>query len=235
MTVKSPAVSGVTATSVVFSAAMSVSIFSGFDMKPCTRSVLLSRRITGSPFLSVISLGENSNFFAVISITFGLSLAWMRLTIGATPMSPISHTPARRMMLTILSMVVVFIFLLVLCVVASMFEHLIHSDSAREFGRRELHFLDLQIAAVGVAVDAPDSQVLERLRLVERRRLFRWRRCGIGEREDQRAGRVHFCSAGLVEVLAMNMAVEHRHVFIRRQRVHHVVAVAREPFPFGLE
>ncbi len=47
---------------------------SGFDMKPCTRSELVSRRITGSPFLSVISLGVNSNFFAVISITFGLSL-----------------------------------------------------------------------------------------------------------------------------------------------------------------
>jgi hypothetical protein len=43
--------------------------------------------------------------------------------------------------------------LLVLCVSASVFEHLIHSDRARELGRRELHFLDLQIAAVGFAVN----------------------------------------------------------------------------------
>src|ERR1700693_2798034 len=104
---------------------MSVSILSGFDMKPWTRSLLVSGRITGSPFLSVISLGENSNFFAVISITFGLSLARLRLITAGTPASPNSHTPARRMMLTILLIAVVFIFLLVLCVVVSMFEHLI--------------------------------------------------------------------------------------------------------------
>src|SRR3984957_6303771 len=169
MTVKSPAVSGVTATSSDLSAGMSVSILSGFDMKPCTRSELLSRKMTGSPFLSVIWLGENSNFFALISITFGLSLARVRLITAGTPTSPISHTPASRMMPTILLIVVFFIFLLVLCVVASMFEHLIHSDRARVFGGRELDFLDLQIAAVGLTVDAPDSQVLERLSLVEGR------------------------------------------------------------------
>src|ERR1700677_2554986 len=33
----------------------------------------------------------------------------------------------------------------------------------------------------------------------------------------------------------MNMSVEHGHVLIRCQRVHHFVAVAGEPFPFGLE
>ena len=67
---------------------MSVSILSGFDMKPCTRSELLSRRMTGSPFLSVIWLGVNSNFFALISITFGLSLARVRSIIAGDTDQP---------------------------------------------------------------------------------------------------------------------------------------------------
>src|ERR1700735_428659 len=173
MIVKLPAVSGVTVTSGVLPDGISVSTLSCFDMKPCTRSALVSRRITGSPFLSVISLGVNSNFFAVMSITFGLSLAPVRLIIDGTPTSPISHTPARRMMLTILLIAVVFTFLLVLCVVVSVFEHLIHSDRARELCRRELDFFDLQIVALGIAVNAPDSEVLERLRLVEGQRFLR--------------------------------------------------------------
>src|SRR5271163_1707036 len=183
MTVKLPAVSGVTATSVVLPAGISVSTLSCFDMNPCTRSLVVRRRITGSPFLSVISFGVNSNFFAVISITFGLSLARDRLVIAGTPTSPTSHTPASRIVLMILLIVVFFIFLLVFSVCAAVFEHLIHSDGARELGRRELDFLDLQIAALGVAVNAPDAQVLERLRLVERQRLLRRHRW-VRERED---------------------------------------------------
>src|SRR5713101_6743495 len=141
MMVKSPALSGVTATSVVLPAAISVSILSGFDMKPCTRSELVSLKITGSPFLSVISLGENSNFFALISTTLGVGsvaafaacCARAKLIAGGTKASPSSHTPASRIVLvsvlTILLIVVVFIFfLLVLCVSASVLEHLIHSD-----------------------------------------------------------------------------------------------------------
>src|SRR5579862_308803 len=164
---------------------MSVSILSGLDMKPCTRSLLVRRRITGSPFLIVISLGENSNFLAVISITLGLS-ARATLAFGATVASAIPSAPAASIVLTILFLnIVVFIFLLVLCVVVSMFEHLIHSDRAREFRRRERDFLDLQIVAVRVAVDAPDSQVLEGSRFVEGRQLFHGTGRGIREREDQ--------------------------------------------------
>src|ERR1700688_34352 len=141
MTVKSPAVSGVTAISVVLPAAISVSILSGFDIKPCTRSELLSLKITGSPFLSVISAGVNSNFFALISTTLGVGsvaafaacCAFAKLIAGGTKASPSSHTPASRIVLTILLIIVVFIFLLVLCVVAAVLEHLIHSDCAREF------------------------------------------------------------------------------------------------------
>src|SRR5271156_571220 len=81
---------------------MSVSILSGLDMKPCTRSELVSRRITGSPFLRVISLGVNSNFFAVISITFGLSFARASLVFGATTASAIPKAPASSIVLTIL-------------------------------------------------------------------------------------------------------------------------------------
>src|SRR5271154_2262984 len=179
MIVKLPAVSGVTATSVVLPTGISVSNLSCFDMKPCTRSLVVRRRITGSPFLSVISFGVNSNFFAVISITFGLSLARVRLVIAGTPTSPISHTPASRIVLMILLIVVVFIFLLVLCVIGSVLEQLVHSDRAREFGRRQLHFLDLQIVAVGIAVDPSQPQVLERLRPVEGQRLFHLHR-GVG-------------------------------------------------------
>src|SRR5208283_353830 len=192
MIVKLPAVSGVTSTSVVLPTGISVSNLSGFDMKPCTRSLVVRRRITGSPFLSVISLGVNSNFLAVISITLGLSLARDRLVIAGTPTSPISHTPASRIVLTILLIVDVFILLLVLSVGAAVFEHLIHSDRARELGRCEFDFLDLQIVAIGVAVDPADSQVLERVRLVERHRMFLGRGRRIGESEDQRAGRIHF-------------------------------------------
>src|SRR5258708_18403510 len=112
MTVKSPALSGVTAMSVVLPAAISVSILSGFDMKPCTRSELVSLRIVGSPFLSVIWLGENSNFFALISITLGVGsvaafaafCARARLTAGGTNASPISHMPASKIVLTMLLM-----------------------------------------------------------------------------------------------------------------------------------
>src|ERR1700735_1384249 len=156
MTVKLPAVSGVTATSVVLPAGISVSTLSGFDMKPCTRSVVVRRRITGSPFLSVISLGVNSNFFAVISITLGLSLARVRLVSAGTPTSRIAHTPASRIVLMILLIAVFFILLLVLSVCAAVFEHLIHSDSARELSRCELDFLELQIVAVRGAVYPSD-------------------------------------------------------------------------------
>src|SRR5579863_9648295 len=38
-----------------------------------------------------------------------------------------------------------------------------------------------------------------------------------------------------MKMFAMNMAVKHGYVFVGCERVHHVVAVAREPFPFGLE
>src|SRR5579863_5258675 len=157
MTVKLPAVAGVIATSVALPGEMSVSIFSGLDMKPCTRSELRSLRITGSPFLSVIWLGEKSYFFAVISITFVFSFARVRLIIGGTATNPISHTPASRIVLIILLIVDVFILLLVLCVCAAVFEQLIHADGAGELGRCELDFFDLQIVAVGVAVNAPQS------------------------------------------------------------------------------
>src|SRR5260370_22323834 len=116
-----------------------------------------------------------------------------------------------------------------------MFDDLIHSDRDRELGPRELHFLDLQVAAVRIAVDAPEAEVLERLRLVEGHRFFYRRYRWVGEREDKRAGRIEFRAALLMEVLAMDMTVKHGHVFIRRERVHHVVAVAGEPFPFGLQ
>src|SRR5215469_2327460 len=236
MIVKSPAVSGVTATSLVVSLGMSVSILSGLDMKPWTRSLLVSRRITGSPFLRVISLGVNSNFFAEIWITFGLSLAWTRLVFGKVTARVIAHAAANVIAVAILLLnSAVFIFLFVLCIVAPMFQHLIHSDRARELGRRQLDFLELQIAAAGVAVDPPDSEVFERSRLVEGQRLFLRRRRRVGEGEDQRAGRVHFRAAGLVKILAMNVAVEHGHVLVRRQRVHNVVAVGGEPFPLGLQ
>src|SRR5579862_1309481 len=241
MIVKSPTASGVTATSVVLSGVISVSTLSGFEKKPCTRSVLVRRRMTVSPFLSVISFGVNSNFFAVISITFGLtaaladSIALARWIFGVTAASAIAHMAPKSIAVTTLFLIIVAFILLVLAVSASVFEHLIHSDGARVLGRRELNFLDLQIATLGVAVNASDSQVLERLRLVEWRRLFLWRRFRIGECEDQRARRVKFGLADLMRVLAMNMAVEHGYVFVRSQRVHHVVAVAGEPFPFGLE
>src|SRR5260370_37682953 len=222
---------------------MAVSILSGLEMKPCTRSEVVSGEITGSPSLTVISLGVNSNFFALISITLGLdstaafaaSCALARLIAGGTIASPISHTPARRIVLTILLNIFVFIFLLVFCVAVSMFEHLIHSDRARKFGHREFHFLDLQVAAVRIAVDAPEPEVLERLRLVEGHRFFYRRYRGVGEREDKRAGRIEFRAALLMKVLAMDMTVKHGHVFIRRERVHHLVAGAGEPFPFGLQ
>src|ERR1700691_1476815 len=207
MIAKSPAVAGATVTSVVLSGGISVSILKGFDMKPCTRSVLVSLKITGSPLLSVISLGVNWNLFAVISITFGLTAALASLVFGATAATAIPHAAARSVAVTILFLIIVgFIVLLVLCVSASVFEHLIHSDRARVFGRRELHFLDPQVAAVGVTVNPPQSQVLERLLLVEGQRLFHLHR-RVGEGEDQRSGRVHFRSASLVKVLAMNMTV----------------------------
>src|ERR1700677_5008741 len=162
MIVKLPAVAGVTAISVVLSGRISVSILNSFDTKPCTRSVLVSLKITGSPLLSVISLGVNWNLFAVISITFGLTAALASLVFGATAATAIPHAAARSVAVTILFLIIVgFIVLLVLCVSASVFEQLIHSDRARVLGRRELHFLDLQIAAVGFAVDAPQPQVLE--------------------------------------------------------------------------
>src|ERR1700683_412113 len=167
MIVKLPAVSGVTVTSVVLPGGISVSNLNGFDMKPCTRSLVVRRRITGSPFLSVISLGVNSNFFAVISITLGLSLARVRLVSAGTPTSPISHTPASRIVRTILLIAVFFIFLLVLSVCAAVFEHLIHSNRAREIGACELDFLELQIVAVRGAVHTAASQVLDRVRVVE--------------------------------------------------------------------
>src|SRR5271156_1917867 len=168
MIVKLPAVAGVTAISVVLSGGISVSILNSLDMNPCTRSVLVSLKITGSPLLRVISLGVNSNFFAGISITLGFTAALAGLVFGATATSAIPHAAARSVAVTILFLIiVVFIVLLVLCVSASVFEHLIHSDGARVFGRRELHFLDPQVAAVGVTVNPPQSQVLERLLLVE--------------------------------------------------------------------
>src|SRR5579872_4143712 len=182
MIVKLPALAGVTLTSVVLSGEISVSILNGLDMKPCTRSVLVSLKITGSPFLSVISLGVNWNLFALISITFGLTAALARLVFGATAANVIPHAAAKSVVVTILFLViVVFIVLLVLCVSASVFEHLVHSDGARVFGRRELHFLDPQVTAVGVTVNPPQPQVLERLLLVERQRLFHLhRRVGKG-------------------------------------------------------
>src|SRR6202140_5924619 len=44
-----------------------------------------------------------------------------------------------------------------------------------------------------------------------------------------------FYVAALRKVLPMDVPIDDRHVFIRRQCIHHVVAVCREPFPFGLE
>src|ERR1700722_11296891 len=111
MIVKLPAVSGVMATSVVLSGGISVSILNGFDMKPCTRSVLVILKITGSPFLIVISFGVNWNFFALITITFGLTAALARLVFGATAASAIPHAAARSVAVTILFLIiVVFIF-----------------------------------------------------------------------------------------------------------------------------
>src|ERR1700733_15160976 len=152
MTVKSPALSGVTATSVFLPTTISVSNLSGFDMKPCTRSMLVTRRITGSPFLSVITFGVNSNFFAVISITLGFTSARARSSVGAAAIRAILHATARNIaMTTLFFMKVVSILLLVLCVSGSVFEHLIHSDGARVLGRYQLHFLELQIVASRVA------------------------------------------------------------------------------------
>src|SRR5208282_2439360 len=113
MTVKPPALSGVTATSVGLPGGISVSILSGFDMKPCTRSALVSRRITGSSFLSVTLLRWNSYFFAVISIhlAFGLTAVRARLVFGAIAASAIPHAAAKSIVLTILFLnIVVFIF-----------------------------------------------------------------------------------------------------------------------------
>src|SRR3984893_1134114 len=106
MIVKLPAVSGVTAISVVLSGGISVSILNGFAMKPCTRSVVVSLKITGSPLFSVISLGVNWNFFAVISITFGLTAAPARLVFGATTASAIPHAAARSVAVTILFLII---------------------------------------------------------------------------------------------------------------------------------
>ena len=36
-------------------------------------------------------------------------------------------------------------------------------------------------------------------------------------------------------VIAMNVAIQHGDIFIRCEGVHHVIAVAREPFPVGLQ
>src|SRR5580704_6238791 len=102
MTMKVPAVAGVTAMSVDLPGKISLSTFSALDMNPWMRSVLVSRRITGSPFLSVIWLGENSYFFALISITSGLTPAWARLVFEATATSAIAHAAERSVAVTIL-------------------------------------------------------------------------------------------------------------------------------------
>src|SRR5271169_6231373 len=41
--------------------------------------------------------------------------------------------------------------------------------------------------------------------------------------------------AGLLEVPSVNVAIEDGHVLIPRERVHNVIAVAGEPFPFRLQ
>src|SRR5258708_27039740 len=107
MIVKSPAVAGVTVTSVVLSGGISVSILNGLDMKPCTRSVLVSLKMTDSPFLSVISFGVNWNFLALISITFGLTAALARLVFGATVASAIPHAAASSVTVMILFLIIV--------------------------------------------------------------------------------------------------------------------------------
>src|SRR5579862_2157498 len=148
--------------------------------------MLVTRRITGSPFLSMISFGVNSNFFAVISTTLGLTSARARLLFGATAAGAIPNPAASKVVATILFLIIaVFILLLVLCVSGSVFQHLIHPDGARVLGGHQLHFLEPQIVASGVAVNQSDSQILERPRLVEGHRFLGGRGRGIVETENQ--------------------------------------------------
>src|SRR5580765_704036 len=57
----------------------------------------------------------------------------------------------------------------------------------------------------------------------------------IREPEDQGPSPVVMYAAGFVLVVAMNVAVQHSNVVVGRQNVHHVITVAREPFPIGPE
>src|SRR5271170_773230 len=46
---------------------------------------------------------------------------------------------------------------------------------------------------------------------------------------------MHDLAVGLLHVVAMNMPVKNRDVLVGRDQVHYLIAVAREPFPFGLQ
>src|SRR5215469_2935981 len=120
MTVKLPAVAGVIGTSVALPGRISVSIFSGLDMKPWTRSALKSRRITSWPFLSVIWFGEKSYFLAVISIILGgtaaLADSCARPRLGVRAPNAIPNAVVSSIALEILLLIMVdfvFMFLLV--------------------------------------------------------------------------------------------------------------------------
>src|SRR5947209_19317948 len=115
-------------------------------------------------------------------------------------------------------------------------QHLLHAVDAAGLFQVERHFVNLEWR-LGLRVhrNLANADVLKGLVLVEGQRLFFRRGLRVREGKAKRAGGMQVRMANGVVVVAMDVTVEHRGVFERREQVHHLVTVGGEPLPLWLE
>src|ERR1051326_1360636 len=234
---KVPAVSGVTVTSMVWPAGISSSSLSGRRKKPCVTSSLWIRSLTVSPFLSVIRLGMKAKRFAVISTT-GRSPACAVL-VPERAASAERHNTVTKIPATLLRNIIPLSFV-ELRSDEQLPQELLHAIDSAEFAGREFDVFDRKRTRPGlrfaVKAHAADAEILEGMILVEGQRVARPRNSRrVGKRKDQRACCVMLNVATVMFIVAMNVSVEHGHVVIRGEDIHHIVAIAGKPLPVRAE
>src|SRR5262249_27653285 len=164
--------------------------------KPCLRSAEVNSKTSGSPFLTVISAGENSNFFAVTRMTFSL---------GEPVLIEAAKVTAPDAAVSVNSKAIVRFIIL-------------------SFRDGEIRNFILGLSDLGFDI-AEAQPFIWRCRVPEHRGAFR-RGPGRRQWEDQRFRRVVCDVAGRVVMFLMDMPIEYGNVLVRHQGVNDGCGVA---------
>src|SRR5882672_5103170 len=184
---------------------MSVRTLKSGALKPIRTSAVVNSSTTGSPFLSAMSSGTNSNLRAVTRITLSRGCARAAAPNAAPARAAIPAASTRRRP----------------GLIASGLRHRVFGDPVRGLFDFRIHFAETE-SPVG-------------LRRIPGHGLALGLRSGRDQREDQRLRRVVRDMPGHLMVLLVDVAVEHGHVAIRHQELERLGAVARRPVPLRHE